>query len=342
MKKNIVILFILIISGLVGRAQTTLKKLPQQRASTNTHKAMLTWPLCGASFDALVKFPPYATLPYTEIIDTATANVMISNYWSATSYKVDGNSDVRYFMFDAGTFLNYLYNLADSNVQDVGFCISKDFTAAKNLTLIAIGMDANKHPICLPAGLLSSGLKCNDTYSQNTCNVNWKNNFERPVSETAYTGSGMQLCPSSNIFPFARSIARTTGIPYSSYVSRTDANDMINNYDTTGISEKNIVFFFDAGTLFSYIYSATGIQDIELMFARKTASNSMTVGGKTVSSLTLIISGVDNNGNHVYFSNSTIPTGVLEHAYPCPNDCAVSSFNKLRGLDTIFIRDLLK
>lgn len=261
--------------------------------------------------------PGSSTVPYPNFstyIERNAANYMITRYDQNRVF-----SDIKYFLFDAGTLLKYLY-IYGNKLQYVQFFLSRDLTTSHNATINVIGVDKQFNHIYLDEGVLTGSLACNLFSITNTCNAR-SYNFE--MNNTIYEGpiQGFRFCDGDKLFPYSRDISAYSGKPYSIYVTKNTSTQMIHQYSDNAPTGSVTSFIFDAGTLAKFIYNLNGVQDIEIKLCRDPDASD---------GLRVVISGIDSQGRHVYYSGGQ----VLEHCYPCPNECPVqSSINhkRIRG-----------
>lgn len=284
--------------------------------------------LCDVSFNEIAirdQFPGGNAYPYSTLISTGDANNMITAYDQGPGQMPSKPTiqNIKYFLFDAGTLLTYIYQYMKQfpNTQNINFVFGlKD----GNIQILVLGDDGARYQY-LSNGVLAACLTCNQasvSAPDNLCNAKWDLSVPNMATLGAgitwsnYYGAGLKFCGKIKYFP------RTIRPPYSNYISTADADAMITNYITQLVIDPNEAFAFDAGTLAYYLYNTNGIQDVQLILAR----NNMDEMPAEASNLTLLVAGVDKNGNHVYF-NDGYKYGVLEHCYPCPTECMSVELN---------------
>jgi hypothetical protein len=108
-----------------------------------------------------------------------------------------------------------------------------------------------------------------------------------------------------------------TPMLYSDTINQQTINAMLSAFDNEGYNDNDAdYFYFDAATLFNFIYTAnsngTIVQDLVFQLARNPTNNN---------NLTLIISGLNNQGNLIPINGSA--SNALEDCYPCP-ECSLS------------------
>ncbi|PZF74986.1 hypothetical protein [Taibaiella soli] len=115
--------------------------------------------------------------------------------------------------------------------------------------------------------------------------------------------------------------------PFSSFISIDSGNKMLESYlaslsdnDDSSIHS----FIFNADSLRSYLNDPR-ITNVKLMFGHTLEYINEGNYGKptayTSGNLTIIVAGYDMNGSYVYKNGNK----VLEHAMPCPHDCATGA-----------------
>ncbi len=99
--------------------------------------------------------------------------------------------------------------------------------------------------------------------------------------------------------------------PSSSFMTKTDAQAIIDAYNNTPISGLSTQYYLaDASQIRTYLDYAeqNNIKDVQLIFARNEDQ------------VTLVITGVRSDGTHILYpdpNNNNTPS-VIEHVYPCP------------------------
>jgi hypothetical protein len=113
--------------------------------------------------------------------------------------------------------------------------------------------------------------------------------------------------------------------PYSEPLPIDSANKMVNSYLTSVANEDSAVhsLVFDADTLVKYLTDTSRgrIRTVRLMLAhRLNFVNNGNYGrnaGYNLNALTLVIAGLDSNGNYVYNAKNM----VYDYCAPCPYNC---------------------
>jgi hypothetical protein len=119
---------------------------------------------------------------------------------------------------------------------------------------------------------------------------------------------------------------------YTKHVYVDEANSIIKKYETDSLYKGTIyAYTFSADSIKQYLNRHKNVQDIEVFHA------------KMGDVLTMIITGIDTGGHHVYDTIANRPT-VFEHCQPCPtcytsfNNHAVMGRDRINNLDTLELK----
>lgn len=129
----------------------------------------------------------------------------------------------------------------------------------------------------------------------------------------------------SNVKPVdVKTLADYSNGADSPFIDIDSANKMLTSYlnstATNQYEDELHSLIFDANAL-RYYLSNTSITEVKFMFAHRldyiNNGNQNTYAGNDYNAITMVIAGVDINGNYVYTTAGT----VMDNAKPCPYTC---------------------
>lgn len=132
--------------------------------------------------------------------------------------------------------------------------------------------------------------------------------------------SGQQNSPEGNGGHAAASLSVASADPV--FISLDEANSMIKSYLTSiqypGNDSDLRSLLYNADSLRAYLQD-TSIRQLKMMFAG--TSTTPDAPGGYGQGTTIIIAGVDGNGNYKLFKD--VAAAALDRAIPCPKNCMV-------------------